>query len=169
MKVESLHALFIEGLQDLYDAEKQVLKALPQMAKAAQAPDLRRAFEEHLTQTEGHIDRLEQIFNLMGGPAKRTHCAGMEGLLKEGDKKMKLPDPDVRDAGMLSAAQHVEHYEIAGYGTLRTWASLMGHDEACRILQMTLDEEGETDHKLTRIAESHINVEADKGQMAMAA
>ena len=161
MKLDSLKKLYIEELRDLYHAEGQLVKALPKMAKAASSPQLRSGFEEHLEQTKGHVQRLEQIFEKLGVSPKGKTCKAMQGLVEEGEELLKEDsDPSVLDAGLISAAQRVEHYEIAGYGTVRAYARSLGEEEAARLLQQTLDEEGETDKKLTRLAESLINAEA---------
>jgi ferritin-like metal-binding protein YciE len=158
MALTSIRDLYVEELQDLYDAEQQILGALPKMAKAATAAPLKKAFEHHLEQTRGQVERLDQIFQRMGADPKGKKCKGMSGLLAEGDELMKeKADPDVRDAGLIAGAQKVEHYEIAGYGTVRTYAKMLGEQEAVRLLQQTLDEEGETDKKLTQLAERDIN------------
>jgi ferritin-like metal-binding protein YciE len=160
MKMESLRDLFVDELKDLYSAETQITKALPKMAKAASSNDLRTAFEEHLEQTKVHIERLDQIFNSLEESPKGKKCKGMEGLIEEGKELLEEDaEPDVLDAGLISAAQRVEHYEMAGYGCVRTYAKLLGEDAAVELLQQTLDEEGETDKKLTAIAET-INLEA---------
>lgn len=162
MELDSLRELFVEQLQDLYSAENQILKALPKMIKTASSPELKAGFQEHLQQTEQQVTRLEQIFEGLDEDADGKKCKGMEGLLKEGEELMgEDADPDVMDAGLISAAQHVEHYEIAGYGTVRTYAELLGNTEAVQLLQQTLDEEKETDVRLTKLA-SRINVKADK-------
>ena len=162
MELASLRELFVEQLQDLYSAENQIVKALPKMIKAADSEQLKAGFQEHLRQTEEQVKRLEQIFNRLGEDAEGKKCKGMEGLLKEGEELMKEDAaPEVLDAGLISAAQHVEHYEIAGYGTVRTYAELLGEKEAVQLLQATLDEEKQTDVKLTKLA-SHINVQAEK-------
>jgi ferritin-like metal-binding protein YciE len=164
MKLDSLHALYIEQLQDLYSAEQQLTKALPKMAKAAHSPKLKAAFEGHLEQTKTHIERLEQIFKSLNTKHGNITCKGMQGLIEEGDEMIKeKADPDVKDAGLIAAAQRVEHYEMAGYGTVRTYAQVMGHKEHIKLLQQTLDEEGAADKKLTSLAESGINVEAASG------
>jgi ferritin-like metal-binding protein YciE len=161
MKLESLRELFLLELRDIYDAEKQVLGALPKMQEAATAPDLKSGFSHHLRQTEEQVNRLERIFELLGEPAKRESCEGMKGLLKEGNDTVKLRGDDAtRDAALIAAAQKVEHYEIAAYGTLCTWGELLGETQAVNLLKQTLNEEKTTDEKLTRLAESHINVEA---------
>jgi ferritin-like metal-binding protein YciE len=165
MKMRSLQDLFVEELRDLYSAENQILKALPKMAKAATSDELRSAFEEHLEQTRVHVERLDQIFERLGARAKGKKCKAMEGLIEEGKEVMKeAEDPMVLDAALIGAAQRVEHYEIAGYGCARTYARLLGEEEAADLLQETLNEEGETDEKLTEIAESTINVEAAQAE-----
>ena len=164
MEMQTLRDLYIDELKDLWSAEKMLVKALPKMAKAATHPELAKAFMTHLRQTEQQVKRLEQIFNDLGESPRGKKCIGMEGLIEEGQELLKeKPDPDVLDAGLISKAQHVEHYEIAGYGTVRTFAQVLGDQEACRLLQQTLDEEGETDKKLTRLAEQGINREAAAG------
>ena len=161
MEMENLQDLFVEELRDLYSAENQLLKALPKMAKKASSPDLQDAFQTHLKETEGHVKRLEQIFGKLGKKPTGKKCKGMEGLIEEGKEMMSEDaEPEVLDAGLISAAQRVEHYEIAGYGTVRTYAKLLGDEQAAKLLQQTLDEEGATDKKLTQLAESSINVEA---------
>jgi ferritin-like metal-binding protein YciE len=148
-------------LQDLYNAEGQIVRALPKMIKAANHPELRAAFEEHLEQTEGQIERLEQAFKLLGMPAKGKKCDGMAGLLEEGKKMMEEDaEPAVMDAALISAAQKVEHYEIASYGCVATYAELLGYDQVHELLGETLDEEERTDERLSDLAESVINVEA---------
>jgi len=159
-KMDTLDALYTDLLKDLYSAEKQLVKALPKMAKAAQSSDLQRAFNEHLSQTERQVERIEKIFSDLDGSPRGKKCVGMEGLIKEGDEMMKETDKDALDAGLIAAAQKVEHYEMASYGTARTWAQMMGHDKAARILQETLNEESQANEKLTKIAESQANVEA---------
>lgn len=162
MKMDSLQELFISELKDLYSAEKQLLKALPRMAKACDSDELRQGFEDHLAETEGQVERLEQIFDELGVSPRGKKCVGMEGLIEEGKELMEEDaEPEVLDAGLISAAQKVEHYEIAGYGTARTYAELLGYDNAAKLLQETLDEEGATDKKLSAMAEK-INVEAKK-------
>jgi len=161
MKLEDLQDLFVEELKDLYSAENQLIKALPKMAKAASHEELRGAFEEHLEQTRTHVERLEKIFDRLGASPKGKKCKAMEGLIAEGKELLaEDAEPEVMDAGLISSAQRVEHYEIAGYGCVRTYAQLLGNDEAARLLQQTLDEEGQTDKKLTALAESAINLEA---------
>lgn len=164
MKLKTLKDLYIEELRDLYSAEKQILKALPKMAKAATSPQLKAAFTEHLEQTKGQVGRLETIFERLGKRPTGKTCKAMEGLVEEGEELIEEePEPHVLDAGLISAAQRVEHYEIAGYGSVRTYARLLGETEAVGLLQETLDEEGTTDKKLTDLAESLINVEAPSG------
>jgi ferritin-like metal-binding protein YciE len=161
VKLESLRDLFVSELKDLYSAENQILKALPKMAKAASTPELRTAFEEHLEQTQGHVERLEQIFETLGGSPKGKKCKAMEGLIEEGKEMLEADaEPTVRDAGLIAAAQRVEHYEMAGYGCVRTYARLLHEDKSAALLQETLDEEEETDKKLTELAEGLVNVEA---------
>jgi len=161
---DSLRDLFHEELKDIYDAEQRLTKALPKMAKSADSEELVSAFEEHLSETEEHVRRLEEVFDsIEESPAKKT-CKAMVGLLEEGQELMNedTDSPALKDAMLIAAAQKVEHYEIATYGCLRTWAELLGEDEAVRLLQITLDEEGATDKKLTEIAQS-LNVEVAEG------
>ena len=163
-KMESLEDLLMEEMQDIYSAEKQLVKALPKMAKASASPELRAAFEEHLRETEGHVDRLERAFDLMGSKTKSKTCKGMEGLIKEGKEVMdEEADPPVHDAGLIAAAQKVEHYEIGSYGTMATFAKLLGQSEVEALLKETLDEEKAADEKLTRIAMRDINLRAVRG------
>ena len=163
MEQKTLQELYVEELRDLYSAENQLIKALPKMAKAAESEELRNGFEEHLEQTRGHVSRLEQIFKNLGESPKGKKCKGMEGLISEGGEMISEHDEsDVRDAGLISAAQRVEHYEIAGYGCVKTYASLLGDNQAAKLLDQTLEEEKETDQKLTQLAEQ-INVEAMSG------
>ena len=160
-KMATLEDLYTDLLKDLYSAEKQLVKALPKLAKNAQAPDLQRAFQEHLRQTEGQVERIERIFSELGGSPRGKKCVGMEGLIEEGNELLQEDvEPDVLDAGLIAAAQKVEHYEIASYGTARAWANRLGYDNAARLLQETLEEESMANEKLTRIAESHVNMEA---------
>lgn len=166
MELNSLKNLFIDQLKDLKDAETQLTKALPKMAKSASSPDLQRAFEEHLEQTKTHLERVEQVLTEINGNARGKKCAAMQGLIEEGQELMKeKADPEVMDAGLIAAAQKVEHYEIASYGTARTYAQLLGMERVAQTLQQTLNEEGETDKRLTRIAEN-INIEALQGEGA---
>jgi ferritin-like metal-binding protein YciE len=165
MEMESLKELYVEELKDLWSAETQITKALPKMMKAATNPKLKKAFNTHLKQTERHVKRLERIFKELGESPRGKKCVGMEGLIKEGQELIKeKPEADVLDAGLIAAAQHVEHYEIAGYGCVRTWARQMGEDRQAELLQETLDEEEQTDRLLTELAESEINVEAEEGE-----
>ena len=163
MKLNTLKDLYIHELKDLYSAEKQLIKALPKMAKAATSSKLAEGFEAHLKQTRKHAERLEKILSAHDQTTRGPKCKGMEGLIEEGESMIEEEaDEEVRDAGLIAAAQRVEHYEIAGYGTARTYAELLGDKDGARILQTTLDEEAETDVKLTKLAESSINVAADK-------
>jgi ferritin-like metal-binding protein YciE len=160
-KLETLKDLFVEELRDLYSAEKQIIKALPKMQKAANSDQLKAAFAEHLEQTKGHVARLEQIFQTLGEKPTGKTCKAMEGLVEEGSEMIaEKAEPAVKDAGLISAAQRVEHYEIAGYGTARTFAEHLKMDDAARLLQETLNEEEATDKKLTDLAESNINLQA---------
>jgi ferritin-like metal-binding protein YciE len=164
MEIDDLRKLYVDELKDLYSAEKQILQALPRMAKKVQNPDLKKAFEQHVEVTRGQVERLDRIFEALGKSSRGKKCKGMEGLLEEGKEMMEEDmEPEVLDAALLSAAQKVEHYEIAGYGTVRTYAQLLGEDQAAKLLQQTLDEEGQTDKKLTQLAEKSINVEAMAG------
>jgi ferritin-like metal-binding protein YciE len=166
VELDTLHELYIDELRDLYSAENQILKALPKMIKAADNTDLKKALTDHEKKTRGHVARLEKIFDDLGKTPKGKKCVGMEGLIEEGAELIKeKPDPDVLDAGLISKAQHVEHYEIAGYGTVRAWAEKMGHDQHVELLDETLEEEKEADQLLSELAESAINVEADEGSM----
>ena len=161
MEMESLQELLVEEMRDIYSAEKQITKAMPKMIKKASNPQLKKAFETHLRETEGQVQRLEKIFEKLGKKPTGKKCAAMEGLIEEGKEMMgEDMDDDVMDAALISAAQKVEHYEIASYGTVRTYAKLLGNKDAARLLQQTLDEEGKTDKLLTKLAESSINVEA---------
>jgi len=165
MALRTLEDLFVQELKDLYSAEKQILKALPKMAKAASSEKLREGFEEHREQTEGHVERLEKIFESLGKPSRGVKCAAMEGILEEGKELLEEDaDESVMDAALIAAAQRVEHYEIAAYGTVRTLARMLGHSEAEELLQQTLDEEKQTDEKLTELAESEVNVAAQGGE-----
>jgi len=166
MSLESLHDLYVHELKDLYNAEHQLLKALPKMAKAASAPELKAAFEEHLEVTRKQVERLDQIFTELEVSPKGKKCKAMEGLIEEGKEILEAKDaePSVRDAALIAAAQRVEHYEMAGYGCVRTFANLLGYDDAAVLLQETLDEEGEADQKLTVLAESIINIDAAEAE-----
>lgn len=157
----NLQDLFVQQLKDLYDAEQQLTKALPQMAEAANSSSLRNAFNEHWRQTQDHVRRLEQVFRGINCEPESESCPAMKGMIKEGQDMISAKgDPAVRDAGLIAAAQRVEHYEIAGYGTVRTFAQQMGRDDLAQILQQTLDEEGEADKMLTSIAQRGINQQA---------
>jgi len=161
--LNSLDDLLLLQLQDLYDAEQRLTKALPKMAEAAKHKELKSAFQKHLRETEQHVKRLEKVFSILGQTAQRETCEAMKGLISEGDEAVGAGgSDDVRDAALIAAAQRVEHYEIAGYGTVRTLADQLGHKEIARILQETLDEEGACDKKLTEIAESRVNTKAAK-------
>jgi len=163
MEMQDLEDLFVDQLRDLYNAEKQLVKALPKMAKKASDEELKQAFSTHLEETKGRVERLEQIFDQLGKRASGKTCKAMKGLVEEGQEAMEEDaEPEVLDAALIAAAQRVEHYEIAGYGTVRAYAKLLGNSEAAKLLQQTLDEEGETDKKLTKLAESTINVEAQQ-------
>jgi ferritin-like metal-binding protein YciE len=162
-KLKNLEDLFVDVLKDLYDAEHQVMKALPKMMEEAKSKELKQGFKDHLEMTKKQIDRIEQIFKEMNLPLKGKHCAGMAGLIKEGDEVIKEPmDPAVKDAALIAAAQKVEHYEISGYGTARTFAQALGHQNFARLLDTSANEEGQTDKHLTMLAESHINAKAKK-------
>ena len=161
MQMDSMEKLYVDQLRDIYDAENQLVRALPKMAKAATSGELRTAFEGHLEKTRGHIRRLDEIFRGLGHPPKGKSCKAMIGLVEEGEELIRGDmDPSVKDAGLIAAAQKVEHYEIAAYGTLRTFAEFRGDSQAAQALQETLDEEYEADKTLTQVAESQINVQA---------
>jgi ferritin-like metal-binding protein YciE len=161
MELNTLRDLYVEELNDLYSAENQLVKALPKMAKAATAKTLKNGFEKHLKETQTHVTRLNQIFKGLRTSPGRKKCRAMEALIAEGEEIVsKDAEPEVRDAGLIAAAQRVEHYEMAGYGCVRTYAKLLGHKQAERTLQKTLNEEGATDKKLTQLAE-RINVKAE--------
>ena len=165
MALDSLHDLYVDELKDLYSAENQLLEALPRMAKAASAPQLKAAFLEHLEVTKGQVARLENIFEGLGASSKGKKCKAMEGLVEEGKEIIQEEGvPAVIDAALIAAAQRVEHYEMAGYGCVRTFAKLLGYDQAVKLLQATLDEEGEADKKLTQLAETVINVKAESAE-----
>jgi ferritin-like metal-binding protein YciE len=164
MKMESLDELLAEELKDIYSAEKQLLRALPKMAKKASSPELKRALQEHTEMTQRQVERLEDVFEALGKPAKAKTCKAMQGLIEEASEIMgEDASPAVLDAGIIAAAQKVEHYEIASYGTVRTWARLCGQEEAAGLLQETLDEESQTDERLTELAESLVNPKAEEG------
>jgi len=157
----TLHDAFLDELRDTYDAEKQLTKALPKMAKASTSPELRAAFEAHLEETRGHVDRLEQVFQSLDEKARGKHCEGIAGIIDEGKAIMEEDfDDATMDACLIAAGQRAEHYEMAAYGTLIAWARGMGHTDAERLLQETLDEEKAADEKLTSIAEGGVNQEA---------
>jgi ferritin-like metal-binding protein YciE len=165
MELDHLMNLYVDELKDVYSAEQQLLKALPKMAKKAEHPELRQAFENHQAVTEEQVRRLETIFDDLKQPPGGKKCKGMEGLVEEGEDLMgEDADPDVMDAAMIASAQRIEHYEIAAYGTLRTYARQLGLTEHAKLLQTTLDEEGETDKLLTRIAEGRVNRDAEVGR-----
>lgn len=164
MEKSSLQDLYLDELRDLYNAETQLVKALPKMAKAASNDQLRAAFQEHLRQTSEHVSRLEQIFEQLGEKATGKKCLGMQGLVKEGSETMKEDySEEVKDAAIIGAAQRVEHYEMAGYGTVRAFAELLGETEHVSLLEQTLEEEKQADEKLTQLAEE-INPKASEGQ-----
>jgi ferritin-like metal-binding protein YciE len=157
----TLHDAFVDELRDMYDAEKQLLKALPKMAKAASSPALRSAFESHLEETRGHVQRLEQAFETIDETAKGKHCDGIAGIIEEGKSIMEEDfDDATMDACLIAGGQRAEHYEMAAYGTLVAWAQAMGHNEAAMLLQENLDEEKAADEKLSDLAEGGINQEA---------
>ena len=161
MQLKTLQDLFVHELKDIYSAEKQLLRALPKMAKAASSENLKAGFEEHLEQTRGQVERLEEIFSSLEVGTRGPKCEAMEGLIEEGASLMEEDaEPAVMDAGLIAAAQKVEHYEIASYGTLVTFARRLGHEEAANLLEQTLEEEKATDVKLTELAETEINAEA---------
>jgi ferritin-like metal-binding protein YciE len=165
MPIGSLQDLYLHELKDIYNAEKQLLQALPKMAKNTTHNELKQAFEEHRQVTEEQVRRLETIFDDLGQTPSGRRCRGMEGIIEEGEELLKQDaDPDVRDAALIASAQRVEHYEIATYGTLRTYAHQLGLDNHVDLLQRTLDEEGETDKLLTQIAESRVNRNAEVGR-----
>jgi ferritin-like metal-binding protein YciE len=161
MKLDTLKRLYVSELRDLYNAENQLLKALPKMAKAASSEELKDGFEKHLEQTKGHVERLEQIFEGLDENPKGKTCKAMKGLIEEGSEILKEDgEESVLDAGIIVAAQKVEHYEMAGYGSVRTFAQLLGQNKAAELLQTTLDEESETNEILNKLAEGVVNPEA---------
>jgi ferritin-like metal-binding protein YciE len=163
MKLNTLEDLLVHELKDLYSAETQLVKALPKMAKAASHQELKSAFEDHLEQTEGHVERLTEIAEILGKKLSGQTCKAMKGLVQEGaDLISEGAEPAVRDAGLIGAAQRVEHYEIAGYGTARCLADQLGHSEVADLLEQTLEEEKDTDEKLSELATSGINAEASR-------
>lgn len=161
MKIESMEELFLQQIEDLYDCEKRLVKALPKMAKASSSAELKQAFESHLEQTKGHAERLERVFAQIDKKPKAVACEAIKGMVEEGEDLVSNTDPSpLRDAGLIAAANRVEHYEIAAYGSARTFAETLGIDGAVTLLQQTLKEEKEADQKLTQLAESMINQEA---------
>ena len=164
-ELNSLHDLFVEQLQDLYDAEQRLTKALPEMIEAAHCGDLKQALQAHLEETERQIERLEHVFEEIGETAEAKTCQAMKGLIAEGEEVIKAKgNAEVRDAALIAAAQRVEHYEIAGYGTCRAFAQRLGFERAAEMLQETLDEESGADRKLTEIAEQTVNAEAQQAE-----
>jgi len=162
MALSTLHDLFVHTLGDIYYAENQILKALPKMAEQANSEELKEAFQQHLEETRGQVKRLEQVFQMINVPAKGERCDAIEGIIKEADGlAAEIDDADVRDAGMLAAAQAVEHYEISRYGTLIAWAQQLDLDDAADLLEETLEEEKNADRLLTEIAEGEVNEEAE--------
>ena len=160
-KQKTLEDLFLETLKDIYYAERKILKALPKMARAAQSDELRMAFEKHKDQTEGQVERLQKVFELMGKRAQGKTCPAIEGIIDEGEEIIEeFKDMPALDAGLIGSAQAVEHYEITRYGTLKRWAEELGMDEAARLLDETLQEESQTDEELTQLAEASINQHA---------
>ena len=163
-KQKTLDDLFLETLKDMYHAEKQILRALPKMAKAAESDELRQAFQTHRDETEGQVARLEQVFEMLGKPARGKPCEAIKGIIEEGKEVMEdFEGSDALDAGLVAAAQAVEHYEISRYGTLRTWAGQLGMKDAARLFEETLAEEKKTDALLTQLAEGQVNQEAAEG------
>ncbi len=161
MKLDTLKTLYVNELRDLYNAEQQLVKALPKMAKAASSEELQEAFEKHLEQTKTHVERLEEVFEEIGEKPKGKTCKAMKGLIEEGSEMLHEDgEESVIDAGIIVAAQKVEHYEIAGYGSVRAFAELLGKDKSAQLLQTTLDEESETNETLNQLAESIVNPEA---------
>jgi ferritin-like metal-binding protein YciE len=159
---KNLSELFVDTLKDIYYAEKKILSTLPKMAKAAQSAELKAAFEKHEGETEGQIERLEQVFEIVGAPARGKKCDAIEGIIDEGKEVMQdYKGSPALDAGLLAAAQAVEHYEISRYGTLKTWAGKLGHKQAVTLLDQTLQQEKKTDADLTKIAETAVNAEAE--------
>jgi len=159
--MSTLRETFLDELGAIFDAEKQILKALPKMAQAAQHEDLRHAFEEHLEQTEGQVERLEHVFEVIGEEPKNKGCKAMDGILKAGEELIKQHQGD---AALICAAQKVEHFEIASYGSLQSWARLLGEEEAAELLEETLDEERDTDEQLTELAETVINADENEAE-----
>ena len=161
MKIENLENLFLAEIEDLYDCEKRLTKALPKMAKASTSPELRKAFESHLEETQGHVERLEKVFGEIGKKPKAVPCEAIKGLIEEGEEMISnTEESPVRDAGIIAAANRVEHYEIAAYGAARTFAETLGLNSAVSLLDQTLEEEKKADQKLTKIAETKVNQDA---------
>jgi ferritin-like metal-binding protein YciE len=161
MKIENMEELFLQQIEDLYDAEKRLVKALPKMAEASTSLGLKQAFESHLLETEGHVSRLETIFRQLRKDPKAETCAAMKGLVSEGEDMVShIDESPLRDAGLIAAANRVEHYEIAAYGSARTFAQTLGHSQAVALLEQTLQEEKTADHKLTQLAQQMVNHEA---------
>jgi ferritin-like metal-binding protein YciE len=157
-KIVSLEDLLVHELKDIYHAEQQLVKALPKVAKKASSPELKQVIEEHLQETEGHVDRLERIFDMLGQPAKSVKCKAMDGILDEGEELMsERAEPETRDAGIIMAAQKVEHYEICAYGSMANWAGMIGREDVKALLSQTLSEEDRADKKLTELAKASIN------------
>lgn len=164
MALASLHDLLVDELRDIYHAERQLLKALPKLAKGATTPRLQQALQEHLTQTENQVERLEQAFGELDQPVRAKKCRGMEGIVEEGSEVLgEKGDQDVKDAAIIAAAQRAEHYEIAAYGTIVTYARTLGYDTVARLLEQTLEEEKAADQLLSQLAESGINQQATTG------
>ena len=167
MKIETMEDLFLEQVEDLYDAERRLVKALPKMAEASTSQSLRQAFESHLLETEGHVTRLENIFRTLGQDPKTHTCDAMKGLVSEGEDIISdIDQSSLRDAGLIAAANRVEHYEIAAYGSARTFAQTLGLDQAASLLEQTLQEEKRADQKLTQLAESMVNEQALRSPLA---
>ena len=167
MAEKTLETLFHDTLKDIYYAERKILKSLPKMVRAAQSPELKAAFEKHIGQTEGQIERLQQVFEIIGKPARGKTCDAIEGILAEGDEIAEAyKGTAALDAGLLAAAQAVEHYEITRYGTLKRWANVLGLKDAAKLLDETLQEESQTDEDLTTIADAAVNAEAMRSQAA---
>ena len=159
--LDSLETLFVDQIEDLYDAEQRLTQALPKMAEAAHSGALKAAFQQHLRETQNQISRLEKVFQMLGRQSHRQTCYAMKGLIEEGSEVLSATgDENVKDAALIAAAQRVEHYEISGYGTARTFAQRLGHNQAAQLLQETLDEEAATDKKLTALAEQQVNRQA---------
>ncbi|HET6468423.1 MAG TPA: ferritin-like domain-containing protein [Geminicoccaceae bacterium] len=164
MPINTMQDLFVHSLRDMYHAEKQLVRAMPKMAKAAQHQELRQAIEEHLEQTKNQVERLNQVFEAIDVAARGVRCEAIEGLVEEAKETMdEVQDPEVRDVAIIVAAQKVEHYEIAAYGSLRTMAEMLGHTEAAQLLEQTLEEEKQTDQKLNQLALSRVNKDAASG------